>query len=587
MALDGAFLYRIKQEIEAVAIGCRVDKIAQPARDEIILHLRWRGDGAKLLISAGAGNARIHFTASSPENPKQPPMFCMLLRKHLSSAKLTAIKQIGLDRVLLLHFETTNELGDVITMQLAVEIMGRHSNIILIGADGRVVDAIKRVDLETSSVRQILPGMRYALPPAQDKLHLLETTPEEILTRIQSGRDVELSKALMDVLQGVSPLLCREIAHRAVGVKDPPISALGNHHLKGIRSTLEWLVTSALSGGTTPVMLLSEEFHPKEFCFFPITQYEHARTVKEYPTCCQLLDAFYTERDLMERMKQRSGDLLSLLANTQARITRRNAAQQEELLECAQRDMLKIKGDLISANLYSIQKGDRVARLVNFYEESQQEIEIVLDPMRTPPQNAQQYYALYRKADTAEKKLVQRIAQGEEELAYIDSVFDALTRAKTEAELEAIRSELMQSGYLRRQTRGKGKIKEEKVPPLRYQSTDGFLILVGRNNMQNDRLTLKESQKYDIWLHTQKLPGSHTIIVTEGKDVPKSTIEQACILAAYHSRARHSAKVPVDFALIKHVKKTNGAKPGMVIYDHYETVIVDPDPILAEQLAIG
>lgn len=583
MALDGAFLSCIRRELESVAIGARVDKIAQPSRDELVLHLRWRGDSGKLLISAGAGNARIHFTASSPENPKQPPMFCMLLRKHLAGARFSGVRQVGLDRILLLDFETTNELGDPVTITLAVEIMGRYSNIILVGAEGKVIDAIKRIDLETSSVRQVLPGMRYTLPPEQDKLSLLETTPEAIIDRVQSGRDVALSKALMDALQGVSPLLCREISCRAVGGQDYAVSELANHHIKGLRSTLRWLIDTLMNGPIQPVMLFTEQNIPKEFSFIPVTQYGKAMQMREYADCSQLLDAFYSERDLAERMRQRSGDLLRLLANTADRITRRLAAQKEELLECANREQLKMKGDLISANLYTIQKGDSKAKLVNFYDENQAEIDIPLEVMLTPAQNAQRYYALYRKADTAEKKLTGLIAQGEQELTYIDSVFDALTRAKSEAELEAIRGELASSGYLRRQTRGKAQ-KQEKLSPIQYISDDGFMIFVGRNNLQNDQLTLRDSQNRDIWLHTQKIPGSHTIIVTEGREVPKSTIEQACILAAYNSRARESSKVPVDFTLVKYVKKPSGAKPGMVIYDHFETVIVDPDPVLAERL---
>lgn len=583
MALDGAFLSRIKQELEAVAIGARVDKIAQPTRDELIVHLRWRGGGGKLLLSAGAGNARAHFTQSSPENPKQPPMFCMLLRKHLSSAKLLAVRQIGLDRILLLDFETRNELGDLVTVMLAVEIMGRHSNIILVGPEKRIVDSIKRVDLETSSVRQVLPGMRYALPPPQDKLNLLEVTPDQVADRLLAGRDVELSKAFMEVLQGVSPLLCRELARLAVGETERTVSGLENHHIKGIRSTVAGLIDTLRSETGLPVMLTEPGGRPVDFCFMPIGQYGDLLLSKTYPDCSALLDAFYTERDLTERMRQRSGDLLKLLANTSDRIGRKLAAQRQELLDCAQRDELKIKGDLLSSNLYSLEKGQKMARLQNFYDESGADIDIPLDPMLTPVQNAQRYYALYRKADTAEKMLIGLISQGEEELRYIDSVFDALTRAKEEAELDAIRRELQQSGYLRRQTRG-AKQKEAKLAPLRYRSTDGFTILTGRNNIQNDRLTLKDSNNRDLWFHTQKIPGSHTVIVTEGREVPKSTMEQACVIAAYNSKAWESTKVPVDFARIKHVKKPPGAKPGMVIYDNFETVIVDPDGDLVASL---
>jgi len=583
MALDGIFLSRIKHEIEQVAIGARVDKIAQPSREELVVALRWRGGGGKLLISASPQGPRIHFTGEAPENPQKPPMFCMLLRKHLSGARLVAARQIGLDRVLHLDFEAANELGDTVTITLAVEIMGRHSNIVVIGPDGRIVDAIRRVDLETSSVRQILPGMRYALPPVQNKLSLYEAEPEQVLARLAAGRDVELSKALLDALQGVSPLLCREIAHYATRGVETVCSELTKEQISRLEFYLSGLAETVRAGGCTPTMVLELSGKPKDFSFVPVNQYGAAMLTKECASCSALLDSFYTDRDRIERVRQRSGDLLKLLANTSDRITRKLAAQKEELLECAKREELKQKGDLIGANLYAVQKGDAKAVVQNFYSEAGEDIEIELDPMLTPAQNAQRYYALYRKADTAEKMLRKLISQGEAELAYIDSVFDALTRASGEAELDAIRSEMASGGYVRAQAR-KGGRKESALPPMRYRSSDGFVILSGRNNMQNDRLTLRDANGCDIWLHTQRIPGSHTIILTEDKEVPKSTIEQACVIAAYNSKARDSTKVPVDFALVRYVKKPNGAKPGMVIYDHYQTVIVGPSEELVRTL---
>jgi len=582
MALDGVFLSRLKNEIEEAAIGARVDKISQPSREELILTLRWRGGGGKLLLCASPQGPRVHFTGDAPENPKAPPMFCMLLRKHLGGAKLVAVRQIGLDRILHLDFQAQNELGDPVVITLVAEIMGRHSNLIVLDQDSRIIDAIRRVDLETSSVRQILPGMRYALPPAQDKLSLLETTPERILERLGAGRDAELSKALMDALQGTSPILCREIAHYATRGVETLCSALTRDQRTRLEFYLAGLIETVREGRSTPTMVLEPGGKPRDFSFVPIHQYGAAMLTKEYESCSALLDSFYLDRDRIERVRQRSGDLLKLLANTSERISRKLAAQKEELAQCADREAFKELGDLISANLYTIQKGDTKAVVQNFYDPAGGMAEIPLDPMLTPAQNAQRYYAQYRKAGTAEAMLGKLVVQGEAELAYIDSVFDALTRASGEGELDAIRRELAAGGYVRPHKGGKER--EIKLAPRRYRSSDGFLILVGRNNMQNDQLTLREANSTDLWLHTQKIPGSHTIIVTEGAEVPDSTIEQACVIAAYNSKARDSAKVPVDFAQVRHVKKPAGAKPGMVIYDHFRTVIVNPDGELASAL---
>ncbi|MDL2232791.1 NFACT family protein [Ruminococcaceae bacterium OttesenSCG-928-L11] len=585
MALDGAFLSRLRHEIETRADGARIDRIAQPSKDEIILQLRWRGGGEKLLLSANAGSARVHFTKSAPENPKSPPMFCMLLRKHLSSAKLLAVKQIQMDRILHLEFETRNELGDLVMITVVLEIMGRHSNIIIVDQEGRIIDAIKRIDPEMSSVRQVLPGMRYALPPLQDKLILFDTTADAIMDRLAKGKPVELSKALMDAVMGMSPLVCREIADFACRGGQETFASLSDDHRERLRFYLNNLVTTIQTYGGTPTMVMDLDGRPRDFSYLPIHQYGNAMMTREYDSYSELLDAFYARRDLMERMKQRSSDLLRVLANASDRIARKLALQREELKECGNREQLRIRGDLLNANLYAIKKGDAVAVVQNLYDPEGGDMAIELDVQLTPVQNAQRYYALYRKADTAEKMLVRLIEEGEAELAYVDTVFDALTRAETDADLLAIRQELADGGYVKQNRTAKAK-KEAVLPPLRYESKDGFRILSGRNNFQNDRLTLKDSRNYDIWLHTQKIPGSHTIILADGREIPKSTIEQACIIAAYNSKARESSKVPVDFTFVKHVKKPNGAKPGMVIYDHYQTVIVDPDEELVKQLTV-
>lgn len=592
MALDGALLRQIKHELEGCLIGSRVDKIHQFSREEMVFVLRLRepaADGArsaKLYLSAGADSPRLHLTSSSFENPKSPPMFCMLMRKHLGSAKLLEIRQVGLDRILHLIFETRNEMGDLIELTVAIEIMGRHSNIILIDENGRVIDSIKRIDDTMSSVRPILPGVRYTLPPAQDKLDLITSTPEQIEQRLIEGKDTPLSKALLAAVQGVSPIVCREVANYVFVGDDRVISEMTPDHFDRLRFFLSRVILMARDYTGTPTSVIDSRKKPMDFSFLDIHQYGGSMFTRTYDSYSQLLDDFYTQRDNIQRMRHRSSDLLKVLANTADRIARKLSLQQKELADCSDRETWKIYGDLINANLYSIQKGDRTARLINFYDEAQSEVVIPLDPRKTPAQNAQKYYGEYRKADTAEKKLRELIEEGQQEAVYIDSVFDALTRAQTNDELTAIRAELAEQGYLRKKGSAAKKGKEPKLAPKRYRSDDGFTILVGRNNVQNDQLTLKEARGRDYWFHTKNIPGSHTIVVSDGQEVPDSTLHQAAILAAVNSKAAESSQVPVDYTLIKNVKKPRGAKPGMVIYVSYQTAYVTPDLELEKRLAI-
>ena len=510
----------------------------------------------------------------------------MLMRKHLGSAKLLEIRQVGLDRILHLIFETRNEMGDLIELTVAIEIMGRHSNIILIDENGRVIDSIKRIDDTMSSVRPILPGVRYTLPPAQDKLDLITSTPEQIEQRLIEGKDTPLSKALLAAVQGVSPIVCREVANYVFVGDDRVISEMTPDHFDRLRFFLSRVILMARDYTGTPTSVIDSRKKPMDFSFLDIHQYGGSMFTRTYDSYSQLLDDFYTQRDNIQRMRHRSSDLLKVLANTADRIARKLSLQQKELADCSDRETWKIYGDLISANLYSIQKGDRTARLINFYDEAQSEVVIPLDPRKTPAQNAQKYYGEYRKADTAEKKLRELIEEGQQEAVYIDSVFDALTRAQTNDELTAIRAELAEQGYLRKKGSAAKKGKEPKLAPKRYRSDDGFTILVGRNNVQNDQLTLKEARGRDYWFHTKNIPGSHTIVVSDGQEVPDSTLHQAAILAAVNSKAAESSQVPVDYTLIKNVKKPRGAKPGMVIYVSYQTAYVTPDLELEKRLAI-
>ena len=572
MALDGAFLYAVRREMNCL-IGARVEKVHQPARDEIVISLRSREGGHKVLISASADRARVHLTDITVENPKVPPMFCMLLRKRLGSGKLLAIRQDGLERVLYLDFSCVNELGDVVQLTLACEIMGRYSNLILIDENGKIVDSIKRVDAEMSSKRLVLPGMSYEMPPRDDRLNFLET-PQDALRAALKAQVGSLPKVLLGTLEGVSPVLVREwafYAGRGADCRTEEMDADAYDRLcYAIGRTREMLINGECRFTTAS----TREGQLKDFSFLPLHQYGTLMITREMPSACTLLDHFYAQRDRVARMKQRANDLFRLLVQTTERIGRRISSQTEELEQCKEKEGLRKQADLISANLYRLKKGDTEAVLEDFYEPDCPSVTIPLDARLTPPQNAQRYYAAYKKACTAEKILAEQIESGREELQYLDSVLDVLTRAETENELEQLRLELAEQGYVRA-VRLKGK-PPKSLPPLEYLSADGFIILVGRNNKQNDKLTLKDAEKLDYWLHTQNIPGSHVIIRTEGEEPPMQTILEAAQLAAYHSKAQTSAQVPVDYCLVKFVKKPAGAKPGMVIFSNQHTVYVTP-----------
>lgn len=572
MALDGAFLYAVKKEMEHL-IGARVEKVHQPARDEIVLSLRTRDGGYKVLISASADRARVHLTDVQVENPKVPPMFCMLLRKRLGSGRLLSIRQDGLERVLYFDFSCINELGDVVQLTLACEIMGRYSNLILIDENNRIIDSIKRVDAEMSSKRLVLPGMTYELPPRDERLNFLECSDIELRAALRS-KSGALPKVLLGILEGVSPVLVREWTFYAGRGAELRCETMDVDTCDRLCFAINRTKAMLTEGECHFTIAAQKDGQLKDFSFLPLHQYGTLMITREMPSACALLDTFYAQRDRAARMKQRANDLFRLLVQRSERISRRISSQTEELEQCREKDELRRKADLISANLYRIKKGDKEAVLEDFYEPECPRVTIELDVMLTPPQNAQRYYSLYKKACTAEKVLAQQIESGREELSYLDSVLDVLTRAETENDLEQLRLELAEQGYIRA-SRLKGKA-PKSLPPIEYVSSDGFEIFVGRNNKQNDKLTLKDAEKADIWLHTQNIPGSHVIISSCGEDVPMNTILEAAQLAAYHSKAQTSAQVPVDYCLVKFVKKPVGAKPGKVIFSNQHTVYVTP-----------
>lgn len=578
MALDGVFVHFLTEELKKDLKEARVSQIHQPNRDEIILSVRTMSGNKKLLISARANSPRINFTVNVPENPAAPPMLCMLLRKKLCGARISDVRQPDLERIVLIEFDAANELGDSVKLTLAVEIMGKYSNVIFIDENGIIIDALKRVDPTMTTQRLVLPGMKYELPPSQNKLSMLTNEPQKIVEAIVNSEPPEkLNKSILRVVQGVSPIICRELEYLITSGRDLYTDEINSQYKKRLDYYITKLTNAVRSVEGVPYCISEPKGKPKDISFMGITQYGFAMNVTRAESFSELLDNFYMERDRADRMKVKAQDILKLLTIASERISRKINTQRAELKQCADRETLRIYGDILQANLYRIEKSSPYVDLENFYEDGMPVVRIKLDPTKSASQNAQKYYKDYRKAKTAEQILTEQIMLAEQELQYIDNVFDSLSRAESERELAEIRSELIQTGYLKA-PKGKGKSKEQKpLPPLRFEVSDGFEVLVGRNNRQNDTLTLKTANNNDIWFHTKNIPGSHTILVTSGREPTEEAILQAAKIAAYHSKAKDGSQVPVDYTRIKNVSKPQGAKPGMVIFVKNRTVYVTPE----------
>lgn len=577
MALDGLFLSCLKQEIEKRALDTRVEKIYQPVREEIILSLRGRNGTGKLLLSAKADSARIQFTQYTPENPAVPPMFCMLLRKRLSGARLSGVRQIGAERALFLDFDATDELGDKVRYTLVIEIMARHSNIILIDGAGTIIDSVKRVDFTKSSVREILPGLAYQLPPAQEKMNLLTDDMDAVTERITNSGKL-LSNSIQNTVQGLSPVLCSEISFVSQGSDERADKA------DGARLKEQLLrVKNSAAHAPIPIVLLDVDGAAKDFTFMRLMQFGDFGTQREFPSFSELLDYFYFECERTGRIYQRSQALFKKLTTLAERAARTAEVRSRQLKDCENKEQYKKYGDLINGHLYELEKGVPFYDVQNYFDEGMAMVRIPCDPALTPAQNAQKYYKEYRKQQTAETMLAGLIEESEAEAQYLQSILDLLSRAETEREIAAIREELMQQGYIRHAPTGKKK-QPKALPPLKFMSSDGFRIAVGRNNVQNDKLTFREARNYDLWLHTKAIHGSHVIVFSDNREISETAIFEAACLAAYHSKAAGGSNVPVDYTLVKNVKKPNGAKPGFVIYETNETIYVTPSRELAEKL---
>lgn len=576
MPLDAICLQGVVGELTPQLTGSRIEKIQQPARDQIILLLR---GSRRLFLNAGANQPRIHLTEQLRDNPSQPPMFCMLLRKHLSGSIIESIRQEPLERVVTLTVLASDEMGERSRFTLVWEGMPRRANLILCDRDGRIIDCLRRVDLEAEQDRQVLPGLFYRLPTRQDKRSPLSVTEDEFAALLgRAAPDAPLDGWLLDTFTAISPLVARELTVRACGSTDAPVSqgsALWEVFSRWQRTVHE--------NAFTPT-LIKRNGSLADFTYGPVTQYGTYAETEIYDSFSHLLDDFYEKREQAERVKQKGRDLLKTATTARDRVRRKLAAQEKELTACLDRDHLRICGELITANLYRMERGQSRLTAQNYYDENCADVDIPLDVRLSPQENAARYFKQYAKAKTAEKYLTAQLQRGGEELQYLESVLQELAQAESEQDFNDIRTELTDGGYLR----GRGKKQpgfQRASKPREFRSSAGLRILVGRNNRQNDRLTTKDADKRDIWLHTQKIHGSHVILCTGGTEPDEQSLIEAASLAAYFSQAQGSTKVPVDYTPVKFVKKPAGAKPGMVVYTTYQTMLADPDEELVKRLA--
>ena len=565
MAFDAIFMSAVLAEIRDLG-EARVDKIHQPSRDTVILHLKGREVRAKLLIAANPAAPRLHLTTATPENPPEPPMFCMLLRKHLSGARLAEVRQLPMERCAIFTFDCIDELGDATQKKLIAELMGKTCNLYLLDKTGRIIDCLRRIGLDAGAKRTALPGMYYQDPEPVEKIPPLEADFAALLEA--PGADV-LADRLMDKIGGLSPLVCREAALFAAGSVDARLDGADT----AVAEKLQLFFREQLTR-PTPSYYAQADGTPKQFAFCPIRQYGSFETAESFSG---LLDMYYTVRDRKDAMRQKSQGMRKTVSNLCQRLNRKIAIQEKELAATYDRERLRQLGDILTANIHRIQKGQTKVECEDFYDEEMKRIEIPLSVLLSPQQNAAKFYKDYARMKTAEKELTKQIAIAQEELSYLGSVLEELNRAGSEQELEEIRHELQDSGYLKADN-GKKRVKTGKLPPMRFVSTDGYPIYVGRNNRQNEELTFKSARKDDLWLHASKVHGSHVIIACAGVTPPDDTITQAAQLAAFYAETVGGQNIAVDMTPVKQVKKIPNGKPGMVIYHSYKTVIANPYP---------
>lgn len=579
MAFDAGMLACVLHEIREIASGARMEKIYQPEKDTIVLQMRTFGGGKRLLINAGSNNPRIGFTELSLENPQVPPMFCVLLRKHLAGAKLCDVRQEGFERVARLTFECHDEMGFICTRYLIAEVMGKYSNLIFADEQDKIIAVLRPVDFTTSTLRQVLPGMRYELPPAQSgKKNPMEEDAQGFLTAFRDALgSARADRFLIDHYLGVSSAVAREIVYTATGHTDTPLISTDE---KAFYQAFEDVFSRIREGNYAPTVVLVDE-KETEYAFLPLHQYGAGARLLAFDSASAVLDRYYGNRDNAVRVRQRAGDILRLLTNAESRIRRKLELQHEELLDCDKGDFYKKCGDLITANMYLLKRGDEKKELID-YEDYKEDgtfgtCEVLLDSRLDPAQNAQSYYKRYTKARKAKVELEKQIALGNEELRYIDTVFDALTHAETPTDLLEIRDELFRAGYASKM-KGYAAPKKQPVPSvMEFRTTNGYKVLCGKNNLQNEYITHKLAEKTDYWFHVKNSPGSHAVMFCGGEEPDAVDFTDAAEIAAFYAKVEGEQKIEVDYTLVRHVKKPPASRPGFVIYHTNWSCIVTPN----------
>lgn len=586
MALDGITTSAIVSELKPALVGGRIDKIHQPVADEIRMTIRGLGSGAKkIIISANSAHPRIHLTESTRENPMTAPLFCMVMRKHIAGGKIVDICQPNFERIIILRVESANEMGDITTKNLILEIMGKHSNLILTDENGKILDSIKRVTHEKSSVREVLPGKEYVFPPSQDKKNPLEAERGDFLfsLHLQEGR--KLQEFIYQTYTGISPIMAGEICSRAGLDSSNSCQETTIEEGEKLYDAFDKTMAEIKSATYQPAIYYQKENNRiVDFAVLEMTQFSGLQK-RSFDSVSALLEGFYQERDNAAHIRQKAHDMRRLVMSNIERCVKKKEIQLKTRRETKGMDQWKKKGELLTANIYAVPQGVTTFKTIDYYESDMPEIEIAIDPAKTPAENAQKYFSKYNKAKRTLAALEIQEKQNEEELVYLESVLNALENAKDDADLSEIRTELAESGFIRRQVQKKGAQKPKKSKPLHYVSSDGYDIFVGKSNLQNDELTLRMAEPTDIWMHTKDIPGSHVIIRTNGqKELPEATMEEAANLAAFYSKAKNSSMVPVDYTQRKNIKKPNGAKPGMVIYLTNRTIYITPDENRVNQM---
>ena len=577
MAFDAGMLSCVLHEIKEESLGARVEKVYQPERDEIILQIRSKSGGRRLLINAGSNNPRIGFTTVPKENPQNPPMLCMLLRKHLQGAKLCSVEQFGFERAAILGFETRDEMGYECVKYLIAELMGKYSNLIFADGDMRIITAMKVIDFSTSSLRQVLPGMKYELPPKQDKADPTATDEAEFMHLIsESPAERGCDKFILGSYLGISAAVAREVAYSATGAVDTPLSSCSPRVLWGKFSEL---IERIKSNDYSPTLVLDGE-KPIEYAFCDLKQYS-GLTAKKVESPSELLDLFFDSRDKEQRVKQRASDVQKLLFNAHARLIKKIELQEGELAECAHGEEYKKMGDLITANIYMLKRGMKEASLPDYdnmgEDGSLPYVTVELDERLSPAANAQRLYKKYNKSKNAKIELTKQIELAKDELDYINSVLDSLDKAESPADLAEIRDELYRAGYASKM-KGYTAHKQSAPTVAKFLTSGGYTVLCGKNNIQNEYITFKLASKNDYWFHAKNAPGSHVVMICNGEEPPAEDFTEAAEIAAYHSKAYGGQSVEVDYTFIRHVKKPPSSKPGFVIYHTNWSALVTPNP---------